>query len=362
MVTVPIFPIFPKKRAALRRGLLTWFRREARDLPWRRTKDPYAVWLSEIILQQTRVDQGTPYYERFLAAFPNVHSLAAASDAQVLKLWEGLGYYSRARNLHRAAKILSRERGGEFPTTAKSWQSLPGVGRYTAGAIASIAFDESVAVLDGNVIRVLSRVFNVEESTDEAATRNRLWEMAEALVPAKAPGNFNQAVMELGARICTPRQPACPDCPIRRQCEAFAEGVHEQRPVRKKKAATPHREYVVAVIPKNGRYLLAQRPAKGLLGGMWEFPAGTVRSGETHPAALVRVTREDFGLKIRAGGLVAVVNHAYSHFKVTLNVYHCEWLAGTPQATEHVQTKWVPRSHFPRYAFPKANHKFLELL
>jgi A/G-specific adenine glycosylase len=351
-----------KKRAALRRGLLSWFRKQARDLPWRRTRDPYSVWLSEILLQQTRVDQGTPYYERFIAAFPDVHTLAAASSAQVLKQWEGLGYYTRARNLHRAAKIIAGERNGTFPTTAEEWRSLPGVGRYTAGAIASIAFDERAAVLDGNVIRVLSRVFNIEDTTDDTATRNRLWGIAESLVPANAPGDFNQAVMELGARICTPRQPRCDACPIRKQCDARAEGVQELRPVRKKKAATPHHEYVVAVIPKHGRYLLAQRPENGLLGGMWEFPAGAVLPEEPHQMALTRVMRKSFGLKVRPGGLVAVVNHAYSHFKVTLNVYRCEWLAGTPQATAHDQTKWVPRSQFARYAFPKANHKFLQLI
>jgi A/G-specific adenine glycosylase len=351
-----------QKQAALRRGLLAWYRREARDLPWRRTKDPYAVWLSEIMLQQTRVDQGTPYYERFIAAFPNVRALASANDAQVLKLWEGLGYYSRARNLHRAAKIIANQMNGVFPATAEAWQVLPGVGRYTAGAIASIAFDEQVAVLDGNVIRVLARLFDIKESTDETMTRRRLWEVAEALVPRKAPGDFNQAMMELGARICTPRQPRCPECPVRRHCEARTKGVQELRPVRKKKATTPHYEYVVCVIPKNGRYLLAKRPENGLLGGMWEFPAGAVLTGETHQSALIRIMRDYFGLKVKPGGLIAVVNHAYSHFKITLNVYRCEWISGTPAPVEHTETKWVRRSRFEQYAFPKANHKFLKLL
>ncbi|MCL4693218.1 MAG: A/G-specific adenine glycosylase [Candidatus Hydrogenedentes bacterium] len=351
-----------KKRAAIRRGLLAWYRREARDLPWRRTKDPYAVWLSEIMLQQTRVDQGTPYFERFIAAFPTVQALAAAKDAQVLKLWEGLGYYSRARNLHRAAKIVAHEMDGAFPATAEAWRALPGVGRYTAGAIASIAFDEPVAVLDGNVIRVLSRIFDITESTDDTRTRDRLWEIAETLVPQKSPGDFNQAMMELGARVCTPRAPQCAECPVRLHCDALSKGVQEQRPVRKKKAATPHYEYVVGVIPKNGRYLLAKRPDNGLLGGMWEFPGGPVLSGETHQAALKRILREEFGVTVKPGGLIAVVNHAYSHFKVTMNVYRCDWISGTPTPAAHTKMKWVPRSRFANYAFPKANHKFLDLL
>ena len=351
-----------KKRKALRRSLVAWFRREARDLPWRRTRDPYAVWLSEIMLQQTRVDQGTPYYERFLAAFPDVHALADATDDQVLKLWEGLGYYTRARNLHRAARIIAHERGGRFPSTAEEWQALPGVGRYTAGAIASIAFGERVAVLDGNVIRVLTRVYNIDELSDAPATRKILWELAESLVPAKAPGDFNQAMMELGARVCTPRNPLCETCPVRRVCDAHALGVQELRPVRNAKRSTPHQEHVVAIIVRRGRYLLAKRPAHGLLGGLWEFPSGEVYAGETHGRALRRILREAFGVKIIAGPHIATVTHAYSHFKVTLNVYSCSLEGGEPSPRIHVESKWVPRAHFARYAFPKANHKFLEFL
>ena len=351
------------KRPALRRSLLAWFRKEARDLPWRRTRDPYAVWISEIMLQQTRVDQGTPYFERFLDAFPDVHTLAAAKDDRVLKLWEGLGYYSRARNLHRAARIIAEERGGRFPATAEEWQTLPGVGRYTAGAIASIALGEKAAVLDGNVIRVLSRVYNIEESTDVPATRALLWELAESLVPANAPGDFNQAMMELGARVCTPRKPLCEACPVRRCCDARRLGVQEARPVRSPKRATPHQEHVVAVIVRRGRYLLAKRPASGLLGGLWEFPSGEVQAGETHGRALRRVSREILGVKIAPGPHLATVTHAYSHFKVTLNVYACSIQENAaPSPRDHVEVKWVPRTQFARYALPKANHKFLQFL
>ncbi|MCC6487243.1 MAG: A/G-specific adenine glycosylase [Candidatus Hydrogenedentes bacterium] len=352
-----------KKRAVLRRSLLAWFRKEARDLPWRRTRDPYAVWVSEIMLQQTRVDQGTPYFERFLAAFPDVHALATAKDDRVLKLWEGLGYYSRARNLHRAARIIAYERGGRFPATAAEWQTLPGVGRYTAGAIASISLGARVAVLDGNVMRVLSRVYNIEESTDSAATRTYLWELAESLVPANAPGDFNQALMELGARVCSPRNPLCETCPIRRCCDARKLGVQESRPVRAPKRATPQKEHVVAVIVRRGRYLLAKRPGKGLLGGLWEFPSGEVREGETHRRALRRVMSEAFGLSAVPGPHIATVNHAYSHFKVTLSVYACSIQEGeAPSPTGHLEVKWVPRTQFARYALPKANHKFLQFL
>ena len=347
---------------SFRRALLAWYRANARDMPWRRTTDPYAIWLSEIMLQQTRVDQGTPYYERFIATFPNVHALARASEDRVLKLWEGLGYYSRARNLHRAAKIVSSEYAGTFPQSAEQLQTLPGVGRYTAGAIASIAFGERVPVLDGNVIRVLSRVFNIEACTDEPKVRDQLWEIAATLVPARDPGDFNQVMMELGARVCTPNAPLCAQCPVQKHCCARAKGVESQRPVRRKKSETPRREMVAAAIKRDGKYLMAKRPASGLLGGMWEFPSGEVRNGETHERALTRELKQNFGLRIKPGKLVASVQHAYSHFKVTLHVYACELIDGTPDAKEHDETHWFARKSFSSLALPKVVHKFLDQL
>jgi A/G-specific adenine glycosylase len=320
------------------------------------------VWVAEIMLQQTRIDQGTPYFERFMEAFPTVEALASAPEDAVLKLWEGLGYYARARNLHRAARLVAHERGGQFPETADDWQTLPGIGRYTAGAIASIAFHEAVPVLDGNVKRVLSRLFDIATSIGQAATERRLWALAEALVPARRPGDFNQALMELGAIVCTPKSPSCTICPVRGVCKAFVRGTQAERPVRGKKPAAPHHELVVAAIEKNGRFLLGKRPPSGLLGGLWEFPGGQVEAGETHEQALKRVIRGELGVELRVGGLAAVVNHAYSHFKVTLNVYRCSIASGSPRPVTHTGLKWVPRAWFGRYAFPKANLKFLKAL
>ncbi|MFA6239890.1 MAG: A/G-specific adenine glycosylase [Candidatus Hydrogenedentales bacterium] len=347
---------------SMRRLLLAWYRAEARDLPWRRTRDPYAVWLSEVILQQTRVDQGIPYFERFLRAFPTVQDLASASEDEVLKLWEGLGYYSRARNLHRAARIVANERNGAFPDSAAELEKLPGIGRYTAGAIASIAFGERAPIVDGNVVRVLSRLFDITESTDKTDTRARLWALAAELVPEDAPGDFNQALMELGARVCTPKNPNCSSCPVRLRCEARLLEVQEERPVRNAKKKVPHHECVVAVVKRNGRYLIGKRPSSGLLGGLWEFPGGKVASKESHQKALVRFMFETLDVHVQAGGLIACVNHAYSHFRVTLNVYRCELLEGTPSSQAYTEIKWAPRAHFDRYAFPKANLKFLPLL
>jgi A/G-specific adenine glycosylase len=352
----------PKNLPAFRRAVTSWFRRRARDLPFRKTNDPYRVWLAEVIFQQTRIDQGLPYYERFVAAFPTVEALAAAPEDDVLKLWEGLGYYARARNLHRAAEAVAHDHGGVFPRTVEGLQALPGVGPYTARAVASIAYGTPVAVLDGNVKRVLSRVSDMGERIDTAAGQRRLWELAGALVSPRSPGDFNQGMMELGARVCLPRGPACGVCPIRRHCLARAAGTQEERPVQAKKKAAPTKIIAVAVIRRDGRYLIGKRPQRGLLGGLWEFPGGKVEAGESHAQALRRECREELGVTVRVGGLVAEVSHAYSHFKVRLSVYACALEQGEPQPRAHDALAWAAPEAFGRYAFPKANHKFLHLL
>lgn len=347
---------------ALRERLLAWFKAEARDLPFRGTTDPYAVWVSEIILQQTRVDQGTPYYNRFVAAFPTVEALAAAPEEAVLKLWEGLGYYSRARNLHAAARMVCEQHGGRFPETAAQLRMLPGVGPYTAAAVASIAFGERVAVLDGNVKRVLARLYALDDCIDAPETERELWRLAQTLVPPRNPGDFNQAMMELGARVCTPRTPACMACPAASECRAHAEGREAELPVRKPKAATPLHEIVTAVIERDGCFLVGRRPHGGMLGGLWEFPGGKVEKGEDHALALARECREELGVTVRVGGLVACVRHAYTHFRIVMSVYRCEITDGEPAALAHTELRWVRPEDFDTLAFPKANHKFLPLL
>jgi A/G-specific adenine glycosylase len=348
--------------AEIRRALLAWFQAEARDLPWRRTRDPYRIWLSEVILQQTRVDQGLPYYTRFLEAFPTVAALAAAPEHAVLKQWEGLGYYTRARNLHKTAQIVAEQHGGVFPRAAELLQMLPGVGRYTAGAVASIAFGERVPVVDGNVKRVLARLLDLADPVDDTATERLLWQTAQGLVPAREPGDFNQALMELGARVCTPRKPNCDACPVGAYCAAREAGTVAQRPVKRPRKAVPHKEIVVAAIERDGRYLIGRRPPEGLLGGLWEFPGGKLEAGETHQQALARECREELGLEVKVGGLVATVQHAYTHLRVTLNVYRCRPAAGEATPRVHTEIAWVTPADFAAYAFPKANHKFLALL
>jgi len=344
------------------RLLLEWYDRTARDLPWRRTLDIYRIWVSEIMLQQTQVETVIPYYERFVEAFPNVFRLAAAEEDRVLKLWAGLGYYSRARNLHWAAKVIVAERKGAFPENAADWRRLPGVGRYSAGAIASIALGESTPVLDGNVKRVLARWFGITEDIDHAHTTKRMWELAGTLVPAKRPGDFNQALMELGARVCRPKGFRCEDCPLRKLCTAAAAGTQDRLPVRKRKPAGPHYQVAAAVIRRNGRILIGKRPSRGLLGGLWEFPGGKIHKGETYPEALEREIREELGVVVRVGEPIASVDHGYTHFSITLHAYYCTLHSGRPVAKEHAELKWVRAAELGRYAFPRADRVILEKL
>ncbi|MDW8228190.1 MAG: A/G-specific adenine glycosylase, partial [Anaerolineales bacterium] len=279
--------------------LLAWYEKHARSLPWRNVSDPYAIWISEVMLQQTRVEAVIPYFERWMKRFPTVADLAAAPEQDVLALWEGLGYYRRARNLHQAARIIMAKYGGQIPRELSALRRLPGVGRYTAAAIASIAYGLDVATLDGNLKRVLARLFNIEEPVDTPAGEKRLWALAEQHLPRGRAGDYNQALMDLGATLCLPRAPRCPLCPVNEFCQARALGVQESRPVRQPKKETPHYTVTAAVIRRNGRVLLAQRPSRGLLGGLWEFPGGKVEPGESLPEALRREIREELAVDIQ---------------------------------------------------------------
>ncbi len=281
---------------------------------------------------------------------------------RVIKLWEGLGYYTRARNLHKAAKLIAHECGGAFPETAKDLQQLPGVGPYTAAAIASIAFGQPAAVLDGNVMRVLSRLRAIQTSIDEPKTKTRLWALAQDLVSPTSPGDFNQGMMELGATVCIPRAPRCGGCPIAQDCLAKKQGLQQTLPLRTPKKQTPRHEEVIALIKRNGRYLVSQRPDTGLLPGLWEFPSFRVQSGETHDAALVRGLYEEYGLQAKPGGLAAVVKHAYSHFKVTGNAYACSIEPGAKARHASRPSKWLTPNGLNSHALPKLHLRILAVL
>lgn len=332
--------------------LLRWYAQHARVLPWRGSKEPYAVWVSEIMLQQTRVETVVPYYDRWMARFPSLQSLASADQQEVLALWEGLGYYSRARNLHRAAQIIQEKLSGVFPSDQAGLEKLPGVGRYTAAAIASIAFGADSPALDGNIRRVYSRCFNVTEPARSPEGERLLWKLAQQQLPTGQAGDFNQALMDLGALVCLPRSPQCPSCPLADLCQARALGVQAERPVTSAKPVAPHYQVAAAIILQNGppargngstmEVLLARRPQQGLLGGLWEYPGGKQQEGEDLPACLQREIIEELGVSVRVGAEYGVYRHAYTHFKVTLHAFVCEIVSGEAQPIQPSELRWTP--------------------
>jgi A/G-specific adenine glycosylase len=343
--------------------LLDWYDHQNIQLPWRGAADPYLVWLSEIMLQQTQVAAVIPYFARFTARFPTVTALADAPLDDVLKLWEGLGYYSRARNLHRAAQIVRDEYGGKFPVASAELLKLPGIGRYTAGAIASIAGSERVAALDGNMIRVLSRLFDIESDVTETSTQRRLWELAGSLVPAERPGDYNQAVMDLGRTVCKPKTPLCKACPVSQYCAAYQLDVQDARPVKPAKAATPHYDVAAGIVyNQNGQFLIAQRPNDGLLGGLWEFPGGKQEAGETLAECVQRELREELAIEVEVGDLLTTVRHAFTHFKITLAAFECRHISDTPQAIGCQAWRWVTLAEVDQFAFGKADLQVIRAL
>jgi len=359
-----IAPIAPK--------LLKWYDQNKANLPWRQASTPYTTWLSEIMLQQTQIETVLPYYKHFLQRYPTVHDLANAPLDNVLKSWEGLGYYSRARNLHQTAKTISQEYDGQFPTTVPELMKLKGIGRYTAGAIASIAFNTRASVLDGNVIRVLTRLGDIDSDVTETATKNRLWDVADSLLPKEHEdaryGDYNQALMELGQKICTPKNPKCSDCPVQAQCQAFANQTQFKRPVKKKRAPIPHYDVAAGIIRRDdGMILIAQRLNEGLLGGLWEFPGGKQEEGETLPETLKRELQEELAIEVEVEELFIKVRHAFTHFKITLHTFDCHYIGAMPpydepQAIEAQAWQWVTEADFEKYSFGKADREIIKAL
>jgi A/G-specific adenine glycosylase len=308
------------------------------------------------MLVQTQVDTVIPYYRRFLERFPDVRSLAAAEMDEVLKLWEGLGYYARARNLHEAARVVTERHGGRLPGDEKGLRALPGIGPYISGAILSIAFDQPVLALDGNVRRVLSRVHDLSDPGQA-----RLRELGGPLVRDR-PGDVNQALMDLGASICTPRSPRCGECPVAGECLARARGTVAERPGRRPARRRPHHDIAVGVVWRDGEILIAKRRPDGLLGGLWEFPGGKRKPGESLEAAVVREVGEELGIEVEPRAKFATVAHAYSHFAITLHAFDCRYRSGTPRPLGCQEFAWVRPDELGRYAFPAANRRVLEQL
>jgi A/G-specific adenine glycosylase len=337
-------------RRRLPRRLLAWFDRRRRDLPWRRDRDPYRIWVSEVMLQQTQAATVVPYFERFLTAFPTLAALAAADEQEVLRLWEGLGYYRRARDLLATARRLAAAHGGRFPDDPAALAGLPGLGRYTRNAVLSQAFDRRLPVLEANSRRVLCRLFGRADDPRRGPAERWLWAAAEALLPARRAGDFNQAMMELGALVCTPAAPRCDDCPLAECCVARRLGKQEEIPAR---AAPPEptavREAAV-VVRRGGRVLLAQRPADApRWAALWEFPHGPLRDGETYDDAAARVLAGLTGLEARLGPELLTVRHAVTRFQITLVCFEAEYAAGEFRPAFYPRGEWLTAAELAAY-------------
>jgi A/G-specific adenine glycosylase len=342
--------------------LSAWYRASKRDLPWRNTRDPYRIWVSEVMLQQTQVATVIPYYHRFMTRYPSVHDLARSDLQAVLKSWEGLGYYGRARNLHKAAGIVVAQHGGKIPDQWEAFRSLPGVGDYIAAAVLSMAFEGPYPVIDGNVKRVLSRLLLLEDPVNHSASARRFHEAAERFFDRPRPGEFNQAMMELGALICQPRKPRCGACPVHHFCLAHQQGEVAEFPKRVTKPPPPLYPIAVGVVFKQGRLLITRRRPEGLLGGLWEFPGGKIRDGETPEAACMREIKEEVNLTVAIDSHLCRVRHAYTHFKIDMEVFCCSYASGKVRLNGPVDYRWIRIDEMAAYPFPRADHKFMPQL
>lgn len=348
-----------------------WYDRNRRVLPWRQTSDPYAIWISEAMLQQTQVKTVIPYYQRFLERFPDVRELAGADLEAVYKLWEGLGYYSRARHLHQAAGALAAETGGRLPDDEIRLRRLPGIGPYIAAAILSIAFKQPFAVVDGNVKRVLARLFLLDIPVNQSASHTVFQGFADRLLDRTDPGRHNQAVMELGALVCTPKNPACGQCPVSFFCKAFEKNAVLQYPRRDKRPALPVKRWASGVIVKNGQVLLVRRPETGLLSGLWEFPCVPVGNAPDTPSDTTADKadadegeievglRRTVGLHVSPARRITTIRHTYTHFKLVMDVFLCDFDGGRVRLSGPADFKWLKPDKISALALHKAVHKAL---
>ena len=358
----------PERCHIIAQCLLAWAQEHLPDFPWRHTSDPYSVWVAVVMLQQTQVTTMLPYYHHFLTRFPTLQDLTRAGLNDVLKAWEGLGYYARAHNLHASARLVVERHGGRLPADRQRLMALPGIGEYTAGAILSIAFHQDEPAVDGNVRRVLCRLCAVQDDPRRTAVQRRLWALARCLLSPGRAGDFNQGLMHLGAVVCTPRRPNCANCPLKGLCEAQQLGMQEQLPWRRPPRTVPHYDVTAAVIwADDGRLLIAQRLADDMLGGMWEFPGGKQEPGESLAECLRREIREELGIEIEVGELLATVQHAYSHFRITLHAFYCRLrdapsASRQPQALECADWRWVRLDELSRFPFSVADQRIIAAL
>ncbi|EKD93459.1 MAG: hypothetical protein ACD_28C00145G0004 [uncultured bacterium] len=358
----PTHPGLKGDTKEIQKKLLRWFAEYQRPLPWRQTYDPYQVWISEIMLQQTQVKIALPYFDRWMKALPTIHAVAQADEQTVLKLWEGLGYYSRVRNLQKAARVIVDEHGSVFPSRYEDILKLPGIGKYTAGAIASIAFNQEKPIVDGNIIRLMARLLDYRENTRKPEALNVFWEKAQEWIPKGEARNFNQSMMEFGALLCTPKAPACGQCPLQRNCGAFKAGTVEQLPNRGRATERVDLKVAVAIIQRLNKIFIQKRTAKGLMQGLWEFPGGKVEVGESTVEALHREIKEELGITVTAVTPFLQLKHAYTKYVVDLHCFTAEYEEGEVQLTAASEHQWVELEELSQFPFPAANTKIIDAL
>jgi A/G-specific adenine glycosylase len=347
----------------LRRRLLAWFDRHRRDLPWRRDRDPYRIWVSEVMLQQTTVAAVVPYFERFLAAFPTVADLAAADEQDVLRLWEGLGYYRRARHLHQAARRLAAGPGGGLPDDPAVWRDLPGVGRYILGAVLSQAFDRRLPIVEANSLRVLCRLFGYDGDPRGGEGQRWLWETAARVLPAKRVGDFNQALMELGAMVCTPAAPRCGECPLAGECVARKRGLQDVIPRKVERAEAVEVREVALAVRRGPRVLLVQRPAdSSRWANMWELPHGELEAGESYEAAAGRLLGPLTGLEAELGPELMTVRHGVTRFRITLVCLEAEYRGGKFASEAYTRGVWLRPAELAHYPVSTPQRKLMKAL
>jgi len=350
-------------RSQFRRQLLTWFDRHRRDLPWRHNRDPYRIWISEVMLQQTTVAAVVPYFHRFLKAFPTVRHLARADEQEVLHLWQGLGYYRRARHLHQAAKMIVNDWHGQFPDDPSRWQQLPGVGRYIMGAVLSQAFDRRLPIIEANSIRVLSRWFGQRGDPKSSAMQKWLWTTAEDVLPKKRIGDFNQAVMEIGALVCTPTAPKCVQCPIKSDCAANQQGRPLDFPTPAKPPAITHLQEVAVVVRHKGNVLIAQRlPNEKRWASMWEFPQTPVVGAITSELAAQNWLKRSLNSSVRLGPEITSIRYAVTRFRLTLLVLEATAPRARVKCVEYADARWVPPTDLKNYPMSTAQRKVAEIV
>lgn len=348
----------------IQRSLLFWFETNQRSLPWRKTYAPYHIWISEIMLQQTQMDRGVDYFEKWMRRFPDIKSVAKAGEEEILKLWEGLGYYSRARNIRKTAFLLVEKHGGILPDNHSTLLTLPGIGRYTAGAIMSLAFNQDFPVVDANVERLFSRLFDLDRPIKEKDTQRFIWEKAQEFIPSGKARFFNQALMELGALLCLPKNPKCDYCPVTEHCLSFKNGTMNDRPLTNPVKKSIPIYMATGVLVYDKKLFIQKRPENGVWANLWEFPGGRIEKGETPEKALAREYMEETEFTIRSIQKIITIKHNYMHYRVTLHCFHCRLAKGAATPILHAaqEYRWVPLEELHNFAFPAGHRELIKII